>query len=180
MENHAGNRFGGDEICSFCEQPHTDANYVATDADGVSGCGDCWDAALGVTVMVRCHFAAGAHHCACGGDLRQEPWFAVERTQAQTAHCKACCLEFWGLASADFIVSAIEDSVTTRWSRARGAHLRSSMAETPNDDTSPCISPLAGLSDRGFYTPSLLEGCMNVTPALGEPAALTCDAHTYA
>ena len=35
-ENLAGNRFGGSELCHACGQPHSDSNYVATDAEGES------------------------------------------------------------------------------------------------------------------------------------------------
>ena len=149
MENQAGNRFGGSEICEACWQPHADANYVATDASGTSYCGDCWDTALGVTVVVRCRSHTGTHLCPCGNDLRRQQWFAVESVPSQKAHCEACCLDFWGLTAADMVVTAIEDTATRR-TRAGGAHLPLSMATRPNDDTWPCISPLAGLSDRGF------------------------------
>ena len=40
-ENLAYNRFGGDEFCQSCAQPHADSNYVATDANGISYCGAC-------------------------------------------------------------------------------------------------------------------------------------------
>ena len=176
LENLPSNRFGGSENCVSCAQPHTDANYVATDADGVSHCGDCWNASLGVTVIVRCAFGQDDQTCECGNDLRYERWFAAIDTPTQNAYCKACCLNFWGLTDADMTVSAIEDDLTDRTERERGAHLRSSKA-TPNDDT----SPLAGLSDRGFSNgpvPSLLEGCMNLSPRTGESRRPTACAHT--
>ena len=161
-----GNRFGGSELCEICAQPHTDASYVATDADGVSTCGDCWDAALGVTIIVHCApFPAGGALCACKKDLRKERWFAVGRTQEQRAYCEKCSLEFWGFTNADMIVSAIEDGRAARRRPEIGAHLRSSLT-TPYDDT----SPLAGMSDRGFSmgaVPNLLESCMNQSPLPG-------------
>ena len=176
FENLAGNRFGGCELCATCAQPHTDANYVATDADGVSYCGDCWNASLGVTVIVRCTFGQDDHLCECGNDLRYERWFAAIDTPTPGAYCKACCLSFWGFNDADMTVSAIEDSLTDRTKGGGGAHLHSSTA-TPNDDTSPC----AGLFDRGFSNgpvPSLLEGCMNLSPRTGESRLPTACAHT--
>ena len=178
-ENLAGNRFGGNEICEACEQPHTDANYVATDAYGFSFCGDCWDASLGATVIVRCAFPPGEHLCECGTDLRQERWFAATGTHRQMPYCHACCLSFWGFTEADMIVSAIEDRPTDPLEQEGGAHLHSSML-TPYDDT----SPTAGLSDRGFsigLVPRILEGCMNLSPRTGESRRLDYArvAHTH-
>ena len=176
MENLEGNRFGGDEICQSCAQPHVDSNYVATDAHGVTYCGDCWDAALGVTIIAECALALGTDQCACGKELRTERWFAVECTPAQEAFCQACCLNFWGFTAADMIVSAVKDSRITRLERQeRGAHLHPSWS-TPNDDT----SPLAGLSDRGFspgQVPSTLGGCMNLSPGPGEQMLPVLRAH---
>ena len=184
MENLSGNRFGGNELCPSCAQPHADANYVATDADGVSRCGDCWDAALGVNIITQCVFRPGIHLCDCGKDLRMEQWFAVERTPEQQAFCKACSLTFWGFNNADMVVSAIKDGRLQHLEQEGGAHLLLRLT-TPNDDTSPS----AALSDRGFSTgqvPSLLESCMNLSPQPGEQTLITVhararharDAHT--
>jgi len=121
MENLEGNRFGGDEFCQSCAQPHVDSNYVATDANGVTYCGDCWDAtprSLGVTIIAECALALGTDLCACGKELRTERWFAVECTPAQEAFCQACSLNFWGF-------TAVKDSRITRPERQeRGAHLQ--------------------------------------------------------
>ena len=153
-------------MCSECGRPHSESNYVATDADGVTCCGDCCDAALGATIIVQCAFAPGNHLCACGNDLRLERWFAVESTPTAAAHCQACCLSFWGLTSADMIVSAFTDSRMAHRDQEGGAHLPSSTL-TPYDDA----SRPAGLSDRGFSTglaPKLLDGCMNLSSRPGE------------
>ncbi|MDC0526282.1 hypothetical protein OAO87_04690, partial [bacterium] len=161
-ENTVGNRFGGSELCMSCMQPHTDANYVATDAEGITTCGDCWDAVLGITVIVECAFPSGAHLCACGKDLRMERWFATEHAQTHSAYCQTCSLDFWGFTNADMVVSASKGDKKACMGQAGGAHLLSSMT-TPNDDT----SPPAGLSDRGFSigtVPSLLASCMNLSP----------------
>jgi len=174
-ENLSGNRFGGTELCDACGQPHTDANYVATDANGISYCGDCWDAELGVTIITQCAVISGAHMCACGNDLREEQWFAVECTPSQKAFCQACCLGFWGITNADMVVTAIQDRQPDRLELERGAHLRSS-SNTPNDDASPS----AGLSDRGFSPgqgPNLLGGCMNLSPQPGELVLPVMHAH---
>jgi hypothetical protein len=89
MENTPGNRFGGDEICPSCWEFHADANYVATDASGVTYCGDCWDAALQVNIITNCvAFPPGEHQCACGSDLRTEQWIAVDAAPAAAAHCQ--------------------------------------------------------------------------------------------
>ena len=172
-ENQAGNRFGASEICEACEQPHMDSNYVATDANGISFCGDCWDAALGVTIVARCQSFASSQ-CACGSDLREERWFAVSSTPLQTPYCQACSLSFWGFTAADMTVTAISDNRTPRRGRSRGAHLPLGLAMKPNDDTSPC----AGLSDRGFSRPCQLEDCMNLAPQPGEPPPHVSCAHT--
>ena len=176
MENQAGNRFGGSEICPSCEQSHADANYVATDANGVSYCGECWDTALGVTLLVKCAFAPGDHRCSCGNDLRTEQWFAVEDTPGQQAYCQACSLSFWGFTNADMMVSAVKDGGIDHVAQARGAHLRSSPMK-PYDDA----SPPAGLSDRGFsrgLVPRWLESCMNLSPKPGAqvPTVMRTDA----
>ena len=182
MENLPGNRFGGDEVCRMCGELHSDSNYVATDAYGFSYCGDCWDAALGATIIVQCvAFPPGKHHCACGADLRSERWLAVDDTPSAVAYCQSCCLKFWGFKEADMIVSAIEDSRMHRLEQGRGAHLHSSSLTTPNDDTSPMV----GLSDRGFYTGQVLdflEGCMNLSPPPGVlelPAVCAHEGHTH-
>ena len=166
-QNLSGNRFGGSETCKECSMPHTDSNYVATDANGVSICGNCWDAALGATIVAQCAFPPGDHTCVCGTDLRTEEWFAVDSTPMERAYCQECCVNFWGLTDKDMVVSTITDGRMAHRGQLGGAHLPSGM-QTPNDDT----SQRAGLSDRGFSTglaPTLLEGCMNLRPLQGEP-----------
>ena len=100
------NRFGATEICAECGRPYADSNYVATTADAESWCGDCWDAALGVTLVVTPQ-SPGMHICACGHDLCTGSWFAVEQTEEQAPHCQSCCLDYWGLRCSDMTVTVI-------------------------------------------------------------------------
>ena len=128
-ENGEGNQFGGCQWCLECGMPHRDANYVAT-ADGVSTCGDCWDAYLGMTIIVvhdrlRASLHArpthpDAHVCACGRGLLAGPWFAVEQTARQTPYCKSCCLAYWGVSDSEWKVTVIGDALAAPTKTARG------------------------------------------------------------
>lgn len=112
MENEDGNGFAGRQLCGACDQPYSDSNYVATTADNSSWCGDCWDAYLGVTVVVTTTLNPGIHLCGCGHELYAGPWFAVDLAAQQVPYCRPCSLAHWGMSNSDFAVTTITDSIT--------------------------------------------------------------------
>ena len=109
-ENAQRNRFDGSELCHACGEPYADSNYVGTDPDGISTCGDCWDTAFGVTLVASTQIQADQHHCGCGRDLHAGLWFAVEPSPQQTAYCELCSLRYWGMQRRDIIITIIDDS----------------------------------------------------------------------
>jgi hypothetical protein len=109
-ENAQRNRFNGSELCHACGEPYADSNYVGTDQDGISTCGDCWDTAFGVTLVASTQIQAYQHHCGCGRDLHAGLWFAVEPSPQQTAYCELCSLRYWGMQRRDMIITIIDDS----------------------------------------------------------------------
>ena len=108
IEDAVGNRFARTELCGECGLRFSESNYVATTAEGQSWCGDCWDAYLGVTLVMASNRHPSAL-CACGRDLHTDVWFTVDLAAQQTPYCRTCSLSYWGVSSSDFTVTIIND-----------------------------------------------------------------------
>ena len=107
-ENAISNRFARSELCSECGLRFADSNYVATTAEGRCWCGDCWDAYLGVTLVIPSNLHPIAL-CECGRDLRAEPWFTVDLAAQQTPYCRSCSLSYWSMSGNEFAVTIFKD-----------------------------------------------------------------------
>ena len=121
-ENAISNRFARSELCSECGLRFADSNYVATTAEGRCWCGDCWDAYLGVTLVIPSNLHPIAL-CECGRDLRAEPWFTVDLAAQQTPYCRSCSLSYWSMSGNEFAVTIIPDgNITVRSSHGEGSN----------------------------------------------------------
>ena len=108
VENAVGNRFARTAFCNECGLRFSESNYVASTTEGLSWCGECWDAYLGVTLVIASNLHPSAL-CACGRDIRTDLWFVVDVAAQQTPYCRTCSLSYWGVSSNEFTVTIIDD-----------------------------------------------------------------------